>query len=137
MNFDFIAERGCVSPPPASPEMISRAERELGIAFPDSYRSLVQFTNGLCGDFGGAYLDFIPVESLATYNREYGFPEFAPGLISFATNGGGEGYCFDTRTSPFPVVVTPFIGMSLRDSISVAPSFSTFLKRLSNGEELW
>jgi hypothetical protein len=54
--------------------------------------------------------------------------QFAPDLLLFGSDGGGEAYAFDTRESPWGVVKVPFIGMSDRQSIVLlGRSFVEFL----------
>ena len=44
--------------------------------------------------------------------------------------GGGEGFAFDTRSTPYRVMQVPFIGMSLDDAFFVADSFTRLLERM-------
>jgi hypothetical protein len=58
--------------------------------------------------------------------------EFAPGLFAFGTNGGGEAFAFDLRTSTMPIVMVPFIGMELSEARSIGTTFNGFLTALAN-----
>ncbi|MCI0529109.1 MAG: SMI1/KNR4 family protein, partial [Nitrospira sp.] len=73
-----------------------------------------------------------PLEKLVPLNARYKVSEFAPGLVLFGSDGGGEGYAFDTRQPTFPVVQVPLVGMSLKDTKVRGSSFSEFLRYLAN-----
>ena len=77
-----------------------------------------------------AYLALWKVENLATRNAEYQVELWAPGLLVFGSDGGGEAYGFDTRQSTWPIVMVPFIGMEWKVVIPVGDSFSDFLHHL-------
>jgi hypothetical protein len=65
-------------------------------------------------------------------NAGYGVSKFAPHLLLFGTDGGGEAYAFDTRTEPWNVVEVPFIGMGEAAlAIVRGCTFADFLKYLS------
>ena len=69
-------------------------------------------------------------EELLTFNRDLEVGEYAPGFFMFGSDGGGEGFAFDTRSSPYRVVIVPFIGMSIEDGIVVAESFLGLLEKM-------
>ena len=73
---------------------------------------------------------------LIDFNRNYEVAEYAPGLLCFGSDGGGEGFAFDTRqTEEMRIQMMPFIGMSLKDAKPVADTFQGFLIRLNNTNE--
>ena len=47
----------------------------------------------------------------------------------FGSNGGGDGFAFDTRTSPYRIMQVPFVGISRADEFHVAGSFTELLMR--------
>jgi hypothetical protein len=63
-------------------------------------------------------------------------PKYAPGLLLFGTNGGGEGFGFDSRSGDYEIVMVPFIGMELKYAHYLADSFSQFLEVLSSNDSL-
>jgi hypothetical protein len=71
-----------------------------------------------------------------SYNDSHQINEYARGLVLFGSNGGGEGYAFDTRTEANTVVMVPFVGMSLEYETPIAPAFRLFLEkpRVSDGQ---
>src|SRR5579859_6050411 len=115
----------------ATEEAISSAEVEINFTLPEEYKIFVRRTNGGDGFLGENYLILWTVEEIPTFNKEYQVNEYAPGLILFASTGGGEAYAFDTRTAISPVVQVPFIGMDLTSAKPVAAGFAEFLAKLA------
>jgi len=97
------------------------------------YRRFMSEQDGGEGFVGGRYLILWRTSELVTFNREYEAWKYAPGLLLFGSNGGGEAFAFDTRDNSMKVVMVPFIGMSLNDAKTVADSFDNFLSNLANG----
>jgi len=88
-------------------------------------------TNGGEGFIGENYLILWGVEELVQFNNEYEVQDYAPGLVLFGSDGGGEGYAFDTRKTPTSIVQVPFIGMDLMYARPRADSFSEFITKLA------
>lgn len=116
--------------PGATEDVIKMAETQLGWAFPPDYRKFLGEMNGGEGFVGGNYLILWSVNELEQFNREYEVQEYAPGLVLFGSDGGGEGFAFDTRSSPAPVVQVPFIGMELEYANLVGNSFEQFIAKM-------
>lgn len=120
---DFMLE------PAASPEGLQRLNAISGVALPDDYLSFLTEANGGEGFIGSEYLILWKAEELEQFNREYEVEIYAPGLFLFGSNGGGEGFGFDTRNAPYKIVQVPFIGMDLKHARHVADSmFDLFVK---------
>lgn len=122
---DFSGQSG------ATQELVSTAERALGIQLPADYRDFLAQMNDGEGFVGGHYLILWKAEELAKLNADYQVHEYAPGLLMFASTGGGDGFAFDTRANPYRVVEVPFIGMSLEDAFFVADNFTRLLERMA------
>ncbi len=116
--------------PGASDESIRSVEQVLGKLLPRDYRMFLARSNGGEGFIGEHYLILWKIEELPQFNRDYQVEEYAPGLLVFASNGGGEAFAFDTKTTPYRIVQVPFIGMSLKDSVVVAENFEDLLERM-------
>lgn len=114
---------------------IEAAEAALGIAFPDDYRLFLARFGGGEGFVGEHYLVLWTPTELAPFNRDYEIAEYAPGLVAIGSDGGGEGFAFDTRSLPHPIVMVPFIGMSLTDAKPVAATLSDFMERMRSSSE--
>lgn len=117
---------------PATAEEIAAAERNLGRSLPNDFREFLRVSNGGEGSIGENYVMLWNTEELGEYNGSYQVNEYAPGLLLFGSDGGGEGYAFDTRTSPPPIVTVPFVGMALKYANPVAETFVAFLKKLGS-----
>lgn len=125
---DFTLEPG------ASPESLQHLEAIKGVDLPDDYRSFLADANGGEGFIGAEYLILWKAEELEQFNREYEVETHAPGLFLFGSNGGGEGFGFDTRSMPYKVVQVPFIGMDLKYASHVADSFLDLLAKMSRSD---
>ena len=67
--------------------------------------------------------EFWPRDKLLEYNQDYEVQRNAPGYFGFATSGGGEMYALAPSGS---VVCLAFIGMSPREELPIAESWSKF-----------
>src|ERR1700682_724190 len=103
---------GFISLPSASAEALQAAERAIGKMLPEDYKTFLLEHNGGDGFIGGDYVILWKAEELSKFNDGYEVSKYAPGLLMFGSNGGGDGLAFDTRTSPYHVMQVPFIGMS-------------------------
>lgn len=116
---------------PATPIQIDEAEQKLGKKFPEEYVEFLGITNGAEGFVGEEYLELWKVEDVAERHAKYEIEKFCPGLIVFASDGGGESYGFDTRSSLWPIVRVPTVPMNWKDAIDEGTDFSNFLEKLS------
>ncbi|MHA6194722.1 SMI1/KNR4 family protein [Pseudomonas wadenswilerensis] len=114
----------------AGTDAISKAELELGCSLPRDYLEFISEYNGGEGFVGDNYLIVWGVDELVGFNRDYEVDEYAPGIILFGSDGGGEGYGFDRRDTKLPIVRVPFIGMSLTYVETIADDFSSLLEFL-------
>jgi hypothetical protein len=73
--------------------------------------------------------EFWPLAQVETWNQEYEVARNAPGYLGFATSGGGEMYAFAPRGA---IVCLAFVGMSPREELPVAPSWTVFKGMLRN-----
>jgi SMI1 / KNR4 family (SUKH-1) len=121
------------SNPPADGNHLAEAETHFGCALPAQYRRFISDQDGGEGFAGGQYLILWRASELVEFNREYEAEKYAPGLLLFGSNGGGEAFAFDTRDNSMRIVMMPFVGMSLKDAAPVADSFENFLSNLADG----
>ena len=105
---------------PADPSDVGRLSSGLGVVLPSEYLAFLRQHNGGEGFIGNNYIILWKAEELADFNREYEVESYAPGIFLFGSNGGGEAYGFDTRSTAMPIVRTPFIGMECRYATPVA-----------------
>lgn len=109
-------------------------EKFFGHPLPLDYRCFMTEQDGGEGFVGDQYLVLWRASELVEFNCEYETAKYAPGLILFGSDGGGEAFAFDTRYSSVKIVMVPFIGLSLKDTKTVADSFGSFLFYLAYGE---
>ena len=109
---------------------LEKAQHDLGFALPAEYLAFMRMRNGGEGFIGENYIIIWKAKELAKFNQEYEVYKYAPGLVLFGSNGGGEGFGFDTR-SPDSVLMVPFIGMELAAAREVAKSFDQFISVLA------
>lgn len=112
--------------PATDPEYLSGLSDQLGFSLPPDYLDFLRQHNGGEGLVGEQYLVLFGSEELAEFNQEYEVQEYAPGIFLFGSNGGGEAFGFDLRSSGMPVVRIPFVGMDRRHANVVAGDFATF-----------
>jgi hypothetical protein len=122
---------------PSGPSDFAIEKLEMGQRLPQDYLQFMLAFNGGEGFIGEHYLLLWQLEDLQELNQGYGFSEFAPELIAFGSDGGGEAFAFDTSFTPASIVVVPFIGMCNDNATWVAASFDGFLVRLKNNPNLF
>ena len=114
---------------PASDAAIAALRAAVPTSLPDSYFAFLRVTNGGEGDLGVDPGWFAPwrAEDVLINNRAYQVGKFAPGLFGFGSNGGGECLGFDLRgAGAGRIVMVPFIGMGVRESVVIAENFDQF-----------
>lgn len=117
--------------PGASEEALEKAGATAGRPLPLDYLQFLRRHNGGEGFVGEGYLILWKAEELDAFNREYEVNDYAPGLFLFGSNGGGEGFAFDTRYADMPIVRVPFIGMDLQYATPVADGFDDLFAQLA------
>jgi len=117
---------------PATSFEIDALEDEAKTSLPGEYRDFLYVTDGGYGIVGSTgYVMLWRVNELLRFNREYEVAEYAPGLLLFGSNGGGEGFAFDLRIPNKPIVSVPFIGMDMADVKPIADTFDGFMEHLA------
>lgn len=114
----------------ATETSIAKVQEQLGLNLPADYVAFLRRTNGGEGFVGQQYVIFWGVDELPSMNCDYEVEMYAPGLLVFGSSGGGEAYGFDTRSSQWPVVSMPFVGMEWEVAEPMGPTFDAFLERL-------
>ena len=117
---------------PVSATDVARFEEEIGLSLPKKYTDFLKIFNGGEGFIGqNAYIILWRLGELVEMNKAYQVAKYAPGLFLFGSDGGGEAFAFDARTSAKPIVSVPFVGMELSLASMIAPTFEVFLEKLS------
>jgi hypothetical protein len=116
---------------PADPGLVEALSTQLGVELPGDYLEFLREHNGGEGFIGDNYIIFWKAGELADFNREYEVNKYAPGILLFGSDGGGEGYGFDTRSRKLPIIRMPFIGMDRRYARPVAENFQDLFVKLA------
>ena len=103
----------------------------LSVALPPSYLDFLNTHNGGEGFIGEHYIVFWQAQELADFNREYEVETYAPGIFLFGSDGGGEGYGFDTDDALMPIVRIPLVGMERQYAEPVARDVPDLFMRLA------
>lgn len=120
--------------PPATGEAIAAFESVNGKNLPGDYADFLKITDGGEGFIGKAYVILWGVGELISMNQGYEVENYAPGLLIFGSDGGGEAYGFDTRNPQWPIVQVPFVGMAWEPAEPIAASFTGFVEHLYSVE---
>lgn len=116
--------------PPDSAEDVRRSLDEVHAGFPAEYVGFLQQSNGGEGMIGENYLILWKAEEIGPLNQAYEVAEYAPELILIGSSGGGEAIAFDTRKTPWNVVMVPFVGMDTDLALPVSDSFANLFSAL-------
>jgi hypothetical protein len=116
---------------PADLATIKALAISLGAELPESYLDFLKTHNGAEGFIGDNYIILWRAEELADFNREYEVQTYAPGILLFASSGGGEGYGFDMDDTTMPIVRIPFIGMERQYAEVVASDLPDLFTQLA------
>lgn len=95
-----------------SSEALDAFEKQFGFVLPDGYRRFMQESNGAILFVGeaetGSRIAFFDLNWVASNNNSDGHDY--PGYVVFGSDGGGEAYAFDIRSSTTRFVRFPSIG---------------------------
>jgi len=115
---------------PATNADISNAELAFDTEFSADYKDFLNYAAGGEGVIGkDTYVMLWTPSELKHLNDAYEVSRYAPGLLLFGSNGGGEAFAFDLRQPHLPVVAVPFVGMELDAIEPLAETFSEFLEK--------
>jgi hypothetical protein len=118
-------------------EFFAEFLREVGQVPHRDYIEFMRRHNGCDGAVGQkGYVRIWPLEEVVTGNEEAGTDEFAPRLLLFAGDGGGEAYAFDRQDPRWPIVAVPLVGLSRKEMKPVAATFTEFIRKLA-ADEVW
>jgi hypothetical protein len=116
----------------ASTAEIEVCERWCGSRLPQGYLQFLSIANGGEGFIGRSYAILWPVNELPKMNDAYEVSAYAPGLLIFGSDGGGEAYGFDVRSDAWTILKMPFVGMSWDLACTLGGSFQEFLQQLES-----
>jgi len=114
---------------PASIELIQDVEKNLGIKFPEDYIDFMLFSNGCEGSIGENYIILWNTEDIIENNENYEVQTYAPNIVIFGSNGGGEAFGFDMRNKNIKYIMLPFM-FDYNDIIDQGYFLNDFFERL-------
>ncbi|MBA1143192.1 SMI1/KNR4 family protein [Mesorhizobium neociceri] len=118
--------------PPAEAAVVDGLSANLGVTLPKDYTNFLRKHNGGEGFIGDSYIILFKAEELVEFNREYEVEKYAPGILLFASNGGGEAYGFDTNDVEMPIVRIPFIPMERQSADAIARDLAGLFSTLKD-----
>ncbi len=121
----------------ASPEAIAKVESVFNRELPDELRQILCKSNGISGVISNHELQICSTEEIIAYNQANSVQRYTPQFLMFGSNGGGETYTLDYRTTPPSVVLVAAIGFDYKSAISIGMDFMSFLHRLKNPRSLF
>ena len=116
---------------PAESSVVDGLPARLGVELPKDYTDFLKQHNGGEGFINDSYMIFFKAEELVDFNREYEVEKYAPGILLFGSNGGGEGYGFDTQDPDMSIVRVPFVGMNRKLALKTARNIADLFSRLA------
>src|SRR5262245_27821858 len=84
----------------ATDQQIAEAENEMGVKFPEEYRRLLTYSDGL---FANDIVKLYSIDEIAERNSTYEVAEYLPGYLMIGDDSGGYGIFLDTGSNPSPV----------------------------------
>jgi hypothetical protein len=118
---------------PAIPSEINCVQNYYNIVLPQDYIEWMNMSNGGSGYVGeDSYLLLWPMEKIIPLNDSHQVSRFVPGLVLFGSDGGGEGYAFDIRSTPISFVQVPLIGMKVENIKYCGITFLEFLRTIES-----
>lgn len=127
----YTPTEGCFDPP-AEAAVVDGLSASFGVKLPKDYTDFLREHNGGEGFIGDSYIIFFKAEELVDFNREYEVEKYAPGILLFASNGGGEAYGFDTHDVDMPIVRIPFIFMERQSAETIARDLADLFATLED-----
>lgn len=120
---------------PSTAPVVEESLKGLWAKLPEAYTEFLKMHDGGEGFIGDNYVVFWKADDLARFNREYEVEKYAPGIFLFASDGGGEGYGFDTENAAMPIVRIPFVGMERQYAIFFAHDLTDLFAQLAGQNE--
>lgn len=116
---------------PTTIRKIKEVEKKIGIAFPNEYKEIMLYSNGMEGPIGEeGYLCIWPIEEIIPLNDKYSVSEFTPGIVYFGSDGGDVAYGFDYNNEKILVIEIPFDSIHIEDEKVYSTSFYEFLAKM-------
>lgn len=119
--------------PGASGQEIAELEDKLKVSLPESYKSILRFTDGAGGRIGPEEVLLYPLTQVLHANVQ--FQSFREGLVIFGSDGGGETYVCDPL-GDWSIGMTPWIPMGCKELVPLGRTLMEFFTILQNNQRL-
>lgn len=107
---------------------ISAVENELGIIFPEDYKTFLEWSNGGEGYIGENYVSLWKVENLMTLNKEYQIQKYlSNSFLAIGTDGGG--ICYGLNTNNYTYFKCPLGDLDINEISTIAKSLKGFFEK--------
>jgi hypothetical protein len=93
---------------PCSPEQLAEVQATLRVQFPEDYATFMSESDGAMGWVGKAYVALWSLEQILEAQCELSVEEVLPEACPIGSDGGGEAYALDRRTTPAGFLEIPF-----------------------------
>lgn len=100
---------------------------------PSDFVAIAREYGGCEGFLGDTYLRLFQLDELESANAAYELQKYAPDLLLFGTDGGGDAFAF--ALPGFRVVQVPLIPLSAELADILAPNFRSFILSLATAGE--
>lgn len=124
---------GCKTNPGASDEVLDELQTNLGVSLPQDYLALMRNSNGLEGPMGAdCYLMMYRAEDIPDLIERGLVSECLPGLLLFGSDGGDQGYAFDSRVPGLPIAKLSLSCLDSDPTPIISRTFVDFLEYLTS-----
>jgi SMI1/KNR4 family protein SUKH-1 len=110
----------------ATDQQIAEAENDLEIKFPEEYRLLLTYSNGL---FANDLVNLYSTEEIAERNSTFKIGKYLPGYLMIGDDSGGYGIFLDTGSNSSPVYLMGHGSLGLSDADVLAPSLTDWINQ--------
>lgn len=110
---------------------ICKVEGELGIKFPEEYRSILRLYNGGSGKIGEYYVDLWSLEDIVDFYEE-NMGDESKNLVVFASDGCGMAYAFKKDYSEIRII--PMDSLEYEYSKKCSDNFYQFIQDMYLGK---
>lgn len=105
---------------------IDKTENELLLKFPNVFRELLHYTNGLVSDDGGVIFG---TDIIVERNRTYEVAEYAKGHVAVGSNGGGKFYLMPASVGATEILQVDCGDMIPKHAKLVSKDFASWINK--------
>lgn len=126
---------------PGDPRVLERVEKNHGLRFPDDFREVMLWTDGLDISYRKSPMNVSKLDHLDTDNMEEEFEAHLPGMFVIGTDGGGSLYFFDPNGAlghgRFAVYLVPQAEIGFDNAIFCGASFTEAIQAVLRDESFF